>query len=48
LVILLKSKNFWFKKVLVFNASVIGNNLFAFTQNPHFDPEQLAVQETDL
>lgn len=28
----------------VFNASIIGNNLFAFTQNPHFDPEQLAVQ----
>lgn len=27
-----------------FNASIIGNNLFAFTQNPHFDPEQLAVQ----
>jgi TonB-linked SusC/RagA family outer membrane protein len=24
--------------------SVIGNNLFAITQNPHFDPEQLAVQ----
>ena len=24
--------------------SIIGNNLFAFTQNPHFDPEQLAVQ----
>lgn len=24
--------------------SVIGRNLFAFTENPHFDPEQLAVQ----
>lgn len=24
--------------------SVIGNNLFAITENPHFDPEQLAVQ----
>jgi TonB-linked SusC/RagA family outer membrane protein len=24
--------------------SFIGNNLFAITQNPHFDPEQLAVQ----
>ena len=24
--------------------SIIGNNLYAFTQNPHFDPEQLAVQ----
>lgn len=26
------------------NLSVIGNNLFAITENPHFDPEQLAVQ----
>ena len=26
--------------------SVIGNNLFAITENPHFDPEQLAVQGT--
>ncbi|NHN27237.1 SusC/RagA family TonB-linked outer membrane protein [Flavobacterium jejuense] len=26
------------------NMSVIGNNLLAFTENPHFDPEQLAVQ----
>ena len=24
--------------------SITGNNLFAFTENPHFDPEQLAVQ----
>ncbi len=24
--------------------SIIGNNLFAITENPHFDPEQLAVQ----
>ncbi|WP_405575459.1 SusC/RagA family TonB-linked outer membrane protein [Winogradskyella sp. Asnod2-B02-A] len=24
--------------------SLVGNNLFAFTENPHFDPEQLAVQ----
>lgn len=32
------------KNTAVFNASIIGNNLFAFTQNPHFDPEQLAVQ----
>ena len=24
--------------------SVIGRNLFAITENPHFDPEQLAVQ----
>lgn len=26
------------------NLSLVGNNLFAFTQNPHFDPEQIAVQ----
>lgn len=26
------------------NLSVIGNNLFAITENQHFDPEQLAVQ----
>ncbi len=26
------------------NLSVIGNNLFVLTENPHFDPEQLAVQ----
>jgi TonB-linked SusC/RagA family outer membrane protein len=32
------------KNTAAFNASIIGNNLFAFTQNPHFDPEQLAVQ----
>ena len=24
--------------------SVIGKNIFAITENPHFDPEQLAVQ----
>jgi len=24
--------------------SLIGRNLFAITENPHFDPEQLAVQ----
>ncbi|WP_225035173.1 SusC/RagA family TonB-linked outer membrane protein [Winogradskyella sp. SM1960] len=24
--------------------SIVGNNLFAITENPHFDPEQLAVQ----
>jgi hypothetical protein len=24
--------------------SLIGKNLFAITENPHFDPEQLAVQ----
>ncbi|NRD19291.1 SusC/RagA family TonB-linked outer membrane protein [Winogradskyella eckloniae] len=26
------------------NLSLVGNNLFAITENPHFDPEQLAVQ----
>ncbi|CAM4173799.1 SusC/RagA family TonB-linked outer membrane protein [Gillisia limnaea] len=26
--------------------SIIGRNLFAITENPHFDPEQLAVQGT--
>ncbi len=26
------------------NLSLIGRNLFALTENPHFDPEQLAVQ----
>ncbi|MDP5231982.1 MAG: SusC/RagA family TonB-linked outer membrane protein [Cellulophaga sp.] len=26
------------------NLSVIGRNLFAITENPHFDPEQLSVQ----
>ena len=26
------------------NMSIIGNNIFAITENPHFDPEQLAVQ----
>ncbi|MFT6748216.1 MAG: TonB-linked SusC/RagA family outer membrane protein [Flavobacterium sp.] len=26
------------------NFSFIGNNLFVITENPHFDPEQLAVQ----
>lgn len=28
------------------NLSLIGRNLFAITENPHFDPEQLAVQGT--
>ena len=26
------------------SVSIIGNNLFVITENPHFDPEQLAVQ----
>ncbi len=26
------------------NLSIIGRNLFAITENPHFDPEQLSVQ----
>ena len=39
-----------FDKLQVFNQdaslslSLIGRNLFAITENPHFDPEQLAVQ----
>jgi len=39
-----------FDKLHVFNQdaslslSLIGRNLFAITENPHFDPEQLAVQ----
>ena len=39
-----------FDKLTVFNQkaslslSLIGKNIFAITQNPHFDPEQLAVQ----
>lgn len=28
------------------NLSLTGNNLFAITENPHFDPEQIAVQGT--
>lgn len=28
--------------------SLIGRNLFAITENPHFDPEQLAVQGTNF
>ncbi|EDM44232.1 putative outer membrane protein, probably involved in nutrient binding [unidentified eubacterium SCB49] len=28
------------------NVSLLGRNLFAITENPHFDPEQLAVQGT--
>ena len=30
--------------VSTMNFSLIGNNLFVITENPHFDPEQLAVQ----
>ncbi|MBQ4913436.1 SusC/RagA family TonB-linked outer membrane protein [Maribacter sp. MMG018] len=30
------------------NLSLIGKNLFAITENPHFDPEQLAVQGQSL
>lgn len=30
------------------NFSIIGNNIFAITENPHFDPEQLAVQGNNL
>ncbi|PIB23394.1 SusC/RagA family TonB-linked outer membrane protein [Maribacter sp. 4G9] len=44
------SIGYTFKDLSVFNQeaqlnlSLIGRNLFAFTENPHFDPEQLAVQ----
>ena len=33
-----------FKQNASLNLSLIGRNLFAITENPHFDPEQLAVQ----
>jgi TonB-linked SusC/RagA family outer membrane protein len=33
-----------FKQDASLSLSVIGRNLFAITENPHFDPEQLAVQ----
>ena len=33
-----------FNKNATLNVSLIGRNLFALTENPHFDPEQLAVQ----
>ena len=33
-----------FKQNASLNISLIGRNLFAITENPHFDPEQLAVQ----
>ena len=32
------------KEESTMNLSLIGNNLFVITENPHFDPEQLAVQ----
>ncbi|QNM85557.1 SusC/RagA family TonB-linked outer membrane protein [Polaribacter pectinis] len=32
------------KDTSTLNLSFIGNNLFVITENPHFDPEQLAVQ----
>jgi TonB-linked SusC/RagA family outer membrane protein len=32
------------KDTSTINFSFIGNNLFVITENPHFDPEQLAVQ----
>lgn len=44
------SLGYTFKKLSFFNQdatldlSLIGRNLFAITENPHFDPEQLAVQ----
>jgi TonB-linked SusC/RagA family outer membrane protein len=33
-----------FNQDAALNISLIGRNLFALTENPHFDPEQLAVQ----
>ncbi|MEP5341716.1 MAG: SusC/RagA family TonB-linked outer membrane protein [Algibacter sp.] len=35
-------------KEAVLNLSIIGNNLFAITENPHFDPEQIGVQGNGL
>ena len=32
------------KDASTINFSLIGNNLFVITENPHFDPEQIAVQ----
>lgn len=32
------------KDTSTMNFSFIGNNIFVITENPHFDPEQLAVQ----
>lgn len=32
------------KDTSTMNFSIVGNNLFVITENPHFDPEQLAVQ----
>jgi len=34
------------KEGMDISLSLIGKNLFAITENPHFDPEQLAVQGT--
>tara|TARA_R110002051_G_scaffold237675_2_gene298501 strand:+ start:3057 stop:6218 length:3162 start_codon:yes stop_codon:yes gene_type:complete len=34
----------FFNQDATLNLSLIGKNLFAITDNPHFDPEQLAVQ----
>jgi TonB-linked SusC/RagA family outer membrane protein len=33
-----------FNQTASLNLSLIGRNLFAITENPHFDPEQLSVQ----
>jgi len=33
-----------FQQQATLRLSLIGKNLFAFSKNPHFDPEQLAVQ----
>ncbi|WP_047246838.1 SusC/RagA family TonB-linked outer membrane protein [Maribacter thermophilus] len=38
----------FFNQETSLNLSLIGKNLFAITENPHFDPEQLAVQGQSL
>ncbi|WP_088323710.1 SusC/RagA family TonB-linked outer membrane protein [Polaribacter tangerinus] len=40
----LKKGLFGLHKSTNINFSFIGNNIFVITENPHFDPEQLAVQ----
>lgn len=40
----LKDGFFGLKEGVDVNLALIGRNLFAITENPHFDPEQLAVQ----
>lgn len=42
--LLLEEGFFGLKDDASMNFSLVGNNLFVLTENPHFDPEQLAVQ----